>query len=73
MTQDDVQIRLLFVDQGSYHHEKIRLPAAIVGRYERLIDCLREDPEVLEGLYVDVARLCAAYVAEDDEDDSVGD
>lgn len=60
----NVTVRLLFVDQGSYHHEDVELPAASVEAYERLIDCVREDPVVLKRVYVDVARLCAAYLAE---------
>jgi len=56
-----VTVRLLFVDQGSYHHEDVELPADSVEAYERLIDCLREDPVVLKRVYVDVDRLVAAY------------
>ena len=56
-----VTVRLLFVDQGSYHHEDVELPADSVKAYERLIDCLREDPVVLKRVYVDVDRLVAAY------------
>lgn len=59
-----VTVRLLFVDDGEYHHEKVRLPAGAVARYERLIDCLREEPEVLARLYVDVERLCSAQVVD---------
>lgn len=58
------KIRLLFADDGDYHHEEVEVPSASLAGYERLIDCLREDPEVLKRLYVDVARLCAAYVVE---------
>lgn len=58
-----VTVRLLFVDQGSYHHEDVELPADSVEAYERLIDCLREDPVVLKRVYVDVDRLVAAYRA----------
>lgn len=57
-------MRLLFVDDGSYHHEEVELPAESVEAYERLIDCVREDPEVLKRLYVDVRRLCAAWVSD---------
>ena len=57
-----VTVRLLFVDDGSYHHEEIDVPAEVVGRYERLIDCLREDPDVLARVFVDVDRLCAAHL-----------
>lgn len=56
-----VTVRLLFVDQGLYHHEDVELPADSVEAYERLIDCLREDPVVLKRVYVDVDRLVAAY------------
>lgn len=51
------RVRLLFVDEGSYHREEVELPAESVEAYERLIDCVREDPEVLKRLHVDVERL----------------
>ena len=57
-------VRLVFVDKGVYHHEDIRLPGAGLDASERLIDCIREDPQVLGGLYVDFKRLCAAYLVE---------
>lgn len=60
-----VRIRLLFVDEGSYHNEDLEIPAAAAEGYDRLIDCLREDPVVLERVYVDVGRLAAAYRLED--------
>jgi len=56
-----VKVRLLFVDDGSYHHEEVDLPAASLDAYDRLIDCVREDPVVLKHVHVDVERLCAAY------------
>lgn len=68
MSESKLNVRLLFVDEGSYHHEEVALPAAVVERYDRLIDALREDPEVLKQVHVDVARLCAAYVLRDDRD-----
>jgi len=55
------RVRLVLVDEGSYHHEEIEIPSASLERYDRLIDCLREDPAVLKRVHVDVARLCAAY------------
>lgn len=61
-----VKIRVLFVDDGSYHHEELRVPAAALKGYERLIDALREDPAVLGQVYVDVDRLCAAWLLDDD-------
>lgn len=59
-----MKIRLLFVDDGNYHHEEIELPAGSLGEYERLIDGLREDPTVLRQLFLDVERLCAAWVVD---------
>lgn len=60
-------VRLLFVDEGSYHHERIRVPAEALEGYERIIDCLREEPSVLKRIYVDVDRLCSASVVEEEE------
>lgn len=60
-------VRLLFVDEGSYHHELIRVPAEALEGYERIIDCLREEPSVLKRVYVDVERLCSASVVEEEE------
>jgi hypothetical protein len=59
-----LKIRLLFVDDGAYHHEEIQLPAGALDDYERLIDGLREDPSVLRQLFLDLDRLCAAWVIE---------
>ena len=63
----DVSVRLLFVDEGSYHHETVRIPESSLEGYERLIDAVREDPAVLKRTWVDVGRLCAAYLLEDDD------
>jgi len=59
-----VTVRLLFVDEGSYHHEEVELPVGTMAEYERLIDFVREDPEVVRRVHVDVGRLCAAYLVE---------
>lgn len=59
-----VDVRLLFVDDGSYHHETVSIPASSVDGYERLIDCVREDEAVLRKLHVDVERLVSAYLVE---------
>lgn len=61
-----VEVRLLFVDEGAYHHENVVIPAASVEAYDRLIDCVREDAAVLKRLHVDVGRLVSAYVVEGD-------
>lgn len=60
------RVRLLIVDEGSYHEQEVTLARAVLDRYERLIDALREDPDVLKTLYVDVARLAGAWVVEDE-------
>lgn len=67
--RDAVKVRLLFVDEGSYHHEVIRLPDGVLDGYERLIDAVREEPAVLKRVHVDVDRLCAAWLVDDDDDD----
>ncbi|MGH7576059.1 MAG: hypothetical protein ACREM1_13155 [Longimicrobiales bacterium] len=57
-----VPIRLVFADRGSFHEIVIRLPAAAIERYDRVIDALREDPEITSTVFVDGRRLVAAYV-----------
>ncbi|NNF11658.1 MAG: hypothetical protein HKN72_00430 [Gemmatimonadetes bacterium] len=59
-----VEVRLLFVDEGAYHHETAKIPTASVKAYDRLIDCLREDEDVLAKLHVDVERLVSAHLVE---------
>jgi hypothetical protein len=61
---DKALVRLLFVDYGSYHEETVAVPREALARYDRLIDCIREEPEVLKELHVDVTRLCAAHLVE---------
>ena len=65
MSGETVTLRLLFVDEGAYHHEDIRVPAAAVESYDRLIDLLQEEPEVLRRTYVDLERLCSAHLVTD--------
>lgn len=61
MSGKTVKVRLLFVDDGSFHHEEVDIPAASSDAYDRLIDCVREDPDVLRAMHVDLDRLVAAY------------
>jgi hypothetical protein len=61
-----LEVRLLFVDEGSWHRETIHLAPELLDEYDRLIDCLREEPRVLERIYVDVDRLSGAWVVDDD-------
>ena len=62
MSKKTVKVRLLFADEGTFHHEEIEIPAKSADAYERLIDCVREDPAVLKKTYVDVDRLVAAHL-----------
>lgn len=64
-TKDRTRVRLLFVDEGSYHHEEVEVPSSVLEGYPRLIDCVREDEAFQKRIYVDVARLCSAYVVEE--------
>ena len=63
MSEKLATVRLLFVDDGSFHHEQVQIPAEVMAGYDRLIDCLMEDPTVLRRLHVDVSRLCSAELA----------
>ena len=63
---DRARIRVLFVDGGASHQETLSLPRELVERYDRLIDGLREDPAVLKQVYIDVDRLAAAWLVEEE-------
>jgi hypothetical protein len=62
---EEVEVRLLFVDEGSYHHEDVRVAAGLLDEYERLIDLLQEEPSVLKQIHVDLSRLCFARIVTD--------
>ena len=64
MSGKTVALKLVFVDDGEYHHETVDVPAASLEKYDRLIDCLREDTDVLRRMHVDVDRLVSAYVSD---------
>ena len=57
-----VQVKLVFADDGEFHDLVVPLPAAVLERYGRIIDALREDPQITTRIYVDRRRLVAAYV-----------
>jgi hypothetical protein len=65
MSEAQVKVRLVFADRGCFHDLVVELPAAVLGRYERIIDALREDPVITGGLFVDTRRLVAAYRTDD--------
>ena len=58
-------VRLVFVDEGSYHHEDVAVPVEVLGHYDRLVDCFQEDPTLLKRVHIDMSRLCAAFVVQD--------
>ena len=60
-----VPVRLVFADQGTFHAETVRVPATVLGEYDRLIDLLREEESVTREIYVDLDRLVSAYVLND--------
>jgi hypothetical protein len=62
MAKATVRVRLVLAGGKEFHTEEVDVPSASLAGYDRLIDCLREDPEVLKVIHVDVARLAAAYV-----------
>lgn len=61
---DMLSIRLVLADRGAFHEVVVQMPSDVLERHERLIDALREDPEVTGDVYVDHRRLVAAYVEE---------
>jgi hypothetical protein len=61
MSDESVQVRLVFADSGTFHDVKVSLPATVLARYERIIDALREDPAITAQMFVDMKRLAAAY------------
>jgi hypothetical protein len=61
-----VTVRLVFADQGTFHAETVRVPAEVLGRYDRLIDLLREAEDVTRQMYVDLNRLVSACVVDDE-------
>jgi len=64
MSDARVPVRLVFADRGSFHDVVVELPGEVLGRYERLIDALREDPSITADLFVDTRRLVAAFRVE---------
>ena len=62
MPKGTTRVRLVLSDGGGFHNEEVDIPSASLDGYDRLIDCLREDPEVLRRVHVDADRLSAAYI-----------
>ncbi|HEX9887456.1 MAG TPA: hypothetical protein VGA70_13250 [Longimicrobiales bacterium] len=66
MSERTVRVRLVLVDDGSFHEQDILLGEEELARHERLIDCLREEMSVLRRLHVDLDRLSAAFVIDEE-------
>jgi hypothetical protein len=43
------------------------VPQDMLGRYDRLVDLLREEESVTRQLFVDMGRLVSAYVEGEDD------
>lgn len=67
MNDRKVGVRLVFADRGSFHDVTVQLSASTIARYSRIIDALREDPEITAQMYVDRRRLVAAYIEDEGE------
>ncbi|MGH7502615.1 MAG: hypothetical protein ACREL7_12780 [Longimicrobiales bacterium] len=55
-----VPVKLVLADRGAFHEIVVDIPGEILARYPRLIDALREDPEISATTYIDFRRLVAA-------------
>lgn len=66
MSESQIRIRLLFADEGAFYTQELGVPLSVVEGYDRIIDGLQEDPEVLKKVYLDMGRLAAAWVAEEE-------
>jgi hypothetical protein len=63
---ESVTVRLLFADGGEFHRESVVIARSSLQEHERLIDALQEDPAVMRSIYVDVDRLCSAWIVDDE-------
>lgn len=66
MSDSQIRVRLLFADEGAFHTQELRVPPSVVEDYDRIIDGLREDPAVLKKVYLDLGRLAAAWVPDEE-------
>ena len=58
-------VKLVLADRGAFHEIVVGIPVEILARYSRLIDALREDPEITATTYIDFRRLVAARRLDD--------
>ncbi len=58
-------IRLLFVDEGSYHYEEIEVPKALITGYEQLSDLLCDKKRsVLKRIHIDLDRFSSMQIVD---------
>lgn len=62
MATEQVKVHLLLADHGTFHETCLTLPSHLLESYPRLIDAFLEDPDLQKRLYVDLARLSAAWL-----------
>lgn len=67
MSDERIQVRILYAGRGGYHSEVISVPGRGMEEHDRLIDFIREDPAVAAECYIDAARLCSAQIVEDED------
>jgi len=60
-------VRLVFADRGAFHDLVVQLPAEVLARHDRIIDAIREEPSITGEVYVDLRRLVAAHVVQDED------
>jgi hypothetical protein len=62
-----IPVQLIFADRGAFRDLVLQLPADVLARHERIIDALREEPGITGEVYVDMRRLVAAYVVQEED------
>jgi hypothetical protein len=67
VSPDRARVRLVLADGGEFYLQDVEVPRSSLEAYERLIDCLREDPVVLRDLYIDCERLVSAQVVDGED------
>lgn len=73
MREELVPVRIVVADNGEFRDLTLRLPRSAVARHERLIDAIREDPEITASCFIDRRRLVAAWIlAGDDSPNGAG-
>jgi hypothetical protein len=60
-----VPVKLVLADRGAFHEMVVDIPEDVLQRYARLIDALREDPEINATTWIDFRRLVVARREED--------